>query len=70
MMTEHVYKKVELTGTSKISSDDAVNNAIAKASASLKNIDWFEVVEIRGTVKEGQVGYWQATLKVGFRLIE
>ncbi len=69
-MTEHVYKKVELTGTSKISSDDAISNAIAKASATLQNIDWFEVVEITGTVRDGKVGYWQVTLKVGFRLKE
>lgn len=70
MMTEHVYKKVELTGTSKISIDDAVNNAIAKASESLKAIDWFEIVEVTGSVKEGKVRYWQVTLKVGFRLLE
>lgn len=69
-MTEHVYKKVELTGTSNISSDDAVNNAIAKASESLKNIDWFEVVEVTGSVREDKVRYWQVTLKVGFRLLE
>lgn len=69
-MTEHVYKKVELTGTSKISSDDAVRNAIAKASESLQNIDWFEVVEITGNISDGKVRYWQVTLKVGFRLNE
>ena len=67
-MPDHIYKKVELTGTSEISSDDAVNKAIAKASETLQNIDWFEVVEITGTVKDGKVGYWQVTLKVGFRL--
>jgi flavin-binding protein dodecin len=69
-MPEHIYKKVELTGTSGISSDDAVNRAIAKASESLKNIDWFEVVEITGNVRDGKVRYWQVTLKVGFRLNE
>ncbi len=69
-MPEHIYKKVELTGTSKISSDDAISSAIAKASESLKNIDWFEVVEITGNVRDGQVRYWQVTLKVGFRLTE
>ena len=69
-MTEHIYKKVELTGTSEISSDDAVNRAIAKASETLHNIDWFEIVETTGSVRNGKVGFWQVTLKVGFRLNE
>ena len=67
-MSDHVYKKVELTGTSTVSSDDAVSKAIAKASLSLRNIHWFEVVETRGTVGHGKVTHWQVTIKAGFTL--
>ena len=67
-MQDHIYKKVELTGSSSESSDQAVRNAIAKAGASLRHIDWFEVVETRGEVRDNQVNYWQVTVKVGFRL--
>jgi len=67
-MNDHVYKKIELTGTSRTSIEDAVNMAIAKASESLRNIHWFEVVETRGYVEQGKVAYWQVTLKVGFTL--
>jgi flavin-binding protein dodecin len=69
-MSDHVYKKVELTGTSTISSDDAVSKAIAKASMSLRNIHWFEVVETRGIVEHGKVAHWQVTIKAGFTLEE
>jgi flavin-binding protein dodecin len=69
-MSDHVYKKVELTGTSTISSDDAVSRAIAKASMSLRNIHWFEVVETRGIVEHGKVAHWQVTIKAGFTLEE
>lgn len=67
-MSEHVYKKIELVGSSTVSSDDAVRNALARASATLRNLDWFEVVEIRGHLAEGQVAHVQVTMKVGFRL--
>lgn len=67
-MSEHVYKKVEITGSSKESSDQAVRNAIAKAGGSLRNIDWFEVIEVRGEVKENAIAHWQVTVKIGFRL--
>ncbi len=67
-MSEHVYKLIELTGTSRTSSDDAMRNAIAKAAESVHNIRWFEVVETRGQVEDGQVVHWQVTLKVGFTL--
>jgi len=67
-MQDHIYKKVELTGSSSESSDQAIRNAIAKAGASLRHIDWFEVVETRGEVRNNQVNYWQVTVKVGFRL--
>lgn len=67
-MSEHVYKKVEITGSSKESSDQAVRNAIAKAGGSLRNIDWFEVIEVRGEVKKNAIAHWQVTVKIGFRL--
>ena len=67
-MSDHVYKSVEITGSSETGVDDAVNRAITKASQSLRNIDWFEVVSIRGHVEEGGVAHTQVTLKIGFRL--
>ncbi|MBU1359417.1 MAG: dodecin family protein [Gammaproteobacteria bacterium] len=67
-MTHHVYKLIELTGSSPTSSDDAVKVAIAKASESVRNIQWFEVTETRGHVADGKVAHWQVTLKVGFTL--
>ena len=67
-MSDHVYKKIELTGSSKTGTDDAVRNAIAKASKTLKNMAWFEVVETRGHIENGQVAHWQVTVKVGFTL--
>ncbi len=65
---EHTYKHIELTGSSAESSDKAVKNAIAKASKSLHNIHWFEVTDTRGYIEEGEVKYWQVTIKVGFRI--
>lgn len=65
---DHVYKKIELTGTSTIGSDDAVSKAIAKASLTLRNIHWFEVIESRGFVENGKVARWQVTIKAGFTL--
>ncbi|AKJ31429.1 dodecin [Caldimonas brevitalea] len=67
-MSEHVYKLVELTGSSTVGSDDAVRRAIAKAHETVRNIHWFQVVETRGHVVDGQVAHWQVTLKVGFTL--
>jgi dodecin len=67
-MTDHVYKKIELVGSSKTSIEDAINNAINTASESLHNLDWFEVVETRGNISGGKAEYFQVTLKVGFRL--
>ncbi len=69
-MSEHTYKLIELVGSSKVSSDDAVRNAIAKASQSIKNMRWFQVTEIRGQIDDGQLAYWQVTLKVGFTVDE
>lgn len=65
---EHVYKKIELTGSSPESMEKAVENAIAKAGESLRNLRWFEVVDTRGYIEEGQVAHWQVTVKVGFTL--
>lgn len=67
-MNDHVYKKVEIVGSSAVSSDDAVRNALARARKSVRNMDWFEVVETRGHIVDGAVGHWQVTLKIGFRL--
>ena len=67
-MSDHVYKKIEITGSSTESSDQAVKNALAKASESVRNMRWFEVVETRGHIEDGQVGHWQVTLKIGFTL--
>lgn len=67
-MSDHVYKLVELTGSSRTGIDDAVRNAIRKASKSLHNLHWFEVVETRGHIVKGEVEHWQVTLKIGFTL--
>ncbi|MBN3723200.1 dodecin [Burkholderia sp. Ac-20379] len=67
-MTDHVYKTIELTGSSQTSSDDAIRNAIAKAAKTLHGLNWFEVVETRGHIDGDQVKHWQVTLKVGVRL--
>ena len=67
-MSEHVYKALELTGSSPTSSDDAVRVALAKASESIRDIRWFEVLDTRGHVKDGKIAYWQVTVKVGFTI--
>ena len=65
-MSEHVYKLVELVGSSTTGIEDAVQNAVAKASASIRNLRWFEVVETRGYLDAGKIAYWQVTVKIGF----
>lgn len=65
-MKDHVYKLVELTGTSTTSIEDAVEKAIQRASKTIKNLSWFQVVETRGNIDNGQVDHWQVTIKVGF----
>ena len=65
-MAEHVYKSVELTGSSMASSDDAIRNAIERASKTIRDIRWFQVTDVRGHVENGKVAHWQVTLKVGF----
>ena len=67
-MTDHVYKSIELTGSSTASSDDAVRNALSRASKTVKNIRWFQVIETRGKVEAGEVRHWQVTIKAGFTL--
>ncbi|OUR74252.1 hypothetical protein A9Q78_01220 [Methylophaga sp. 41_12_T18] len=67
-MTEHTYKHIELTGSSADSSDQAIQNAIAKANETVKNLHWFQVIDTRGYIEEGGVKYWQVTIKVGFRI--
>ncbi|MBU9194924.1 dodecin family protein [Burkholderia gladioli] len=67
-MSDHVYKLIELNGSSQKSSDDAIRNAIAKAARTLHGLNWFEVIETRGHIEGDQVMHWQVTLKVGVRL--
>lgn len=67
-MSDHVYKKIELTGSSPDSVDEAIRNAVAKASETVHNLRWFEVSEIRGHIEKGSVAHFQVTVKVGFTL--
>ena len=67
-MSHHVYKKVELVGSSPVSMEDAVNTAIARAGKTLRNMRWFEVVETRGQIEDGKVAHWQVTVRIGFTL--
>ncbi len=69
-MSEHVYKTIELTGSSTSGTDDAVRAAIARAAKSIRHMDWFQVVETRGHIEEGTIAHWQVTVKVGFRMEE
>ncbi len=67
-MSEHTYKIIDLVGTSTKGTDAAIQNAIARAGKTLKNLDWFEVTETRGHLKDGKIAHYQVTLRVGFRL--
>jgi len=67
-MSEHVYKVLELVGSSTTSSDDAIRQAIDMAAGTLRHVDWFQVIETRGRVVDGKVGHFQVTVRVGFRL--
>nr|WP_315597567.1 dodecin [uncultured Cupriavidus sp.] len=67
-MSNHTYKLVEIVGSSADGSDDAIRNALTKASETIKHIDWFEVVETRGHVVDGKLAHFQVTLKIGFRV--
>ncbi|MFT4585119.1 MAG: flavin-binding protein dodecin [Gammaproteobacteria bacterium] len=68
MTTEHVYKNIELSGSSAKSMEDAVANAIKRASKTVKHMRWFEVIETRGHLEDGAIAHWQVTIKVGFTL--
>jgi flavin-binding protein dodecin len=65
-MKDHVYKLIELTGTSAASIEDAVNKALKRAHKTIKNLSWFQVTETRGSIDKGKVQHWQVTIKVGF----
>ena len=67
-MSHHVYKILELTGSSTSGIEDAVSTAIAKAGETVRNMQWFEVVETRGHIQDGKVAHWQVTVKIGFTL--
>lgn len=67
-MSDHIYKKIELTGSSQNSMQEAIENAIARASKSLHDMRWFEVVETRGQIDDNKIAHWQVTIKVGFTL--
>jgi hypothetical protein len=67
-MSEHVYKSIELTGSSKRSIEDAVEKALARASKTVRNMRWFEVLSTRGYIEKGKLAYWQVTMKIGFTL--
>lgn len=67
-MSAHVYKIIEIVGSSTESSDDAIRNAIARSAETIDNLDWFEVISTRGHIVDGKLAHYQVTLKVGFRL--
>jgi flavin-binding protein dodecin len=69
-MTDHIYKKIELTGSSTVGIQDAIEKAISKASQTIRDMRWFEVVETRGHIVDGKVAHWQVTIKVGFSVAE
>lgn len=67
-MTDNVYKQIELTGSSKVSMEDAIATAIAKANETVRNLRWFKVIETSGHIENGTVQHWQVTIKVGFTM--
>jgi len=67
-MSDHVYKVIEIVGSSSKSIEDAIQQAIAKSGETLRNLDWFEVVETRGHIVDAKVAHYQVRLKIGFRL--
>jgi flavin-binding protein dodecin len=68
MSDHHTYKKLEVVGSSTTSIEDAIQNALAHCNKTVKNMDWFEVIETRGHIVDGKVGHYQVTIKIGFRL--
>lgn len=69
-MPDHVYKRIDLTGTSTVSIEDAVQKAVAKAAQTLHGLRWFEIADVRGDIEGNKVSHWQVSLKVGFTLDE
>jgi flavin-binding protein dodecin len=67
-MSEHVYKLLELTGSSTTSIEDAIATALSRASKTIRNMHWFQVIDTRGQIVDGKVAHWQVTIKVGFTL--
>ena len=67
-MADHVYKMLELTGSSDKGTEEAIQNAVARAAKTVRNMRWFEVLDTRGYVEDGRVAHWQVTIKVGFTL--
>jgi flavin-binding protein dodecin len=67
-MSDHVYKTIELTGSSSTSIEDAVSKAVARAARSVQNLRWFEVIDVRGAIEGDTVAHWQVKMKVGFTL--
>lgn len=67
-MGDHVYKTIELTGSSEKSVEDAIRNAIQRSAKTMRNLRWFEVLDVRGHIENGQVAHWQVTIKLGFTL--
>ncbi|MFF6911180.1 dodecin [Streptomyces sp. NPDC012466] len=69
-MSNHTYRVTEIVGTSPDGVDEAIRNGIGRASQTLRNLDWFEVTQVRGQLEDGRIAHWQVGLKVGFRLDE
>ena len=67
-MADHVYKKIDLVGSSKTSVEEAIQGAVAKAKETVRNMRWFEVKEIRGQIDDQEIAYWQVTIQIGFRV--
>ena len=67
-MNDHIYKKIELVGSSQTGIEDAVNNAVSRAAKTVRNMRWFEVSDIRGQIEDNKIGHWQVTVKIGFTL--
>jgi flavin-binding protein dodecin len=68
IMPDHIYKHTELTGSSKNSIEEAIQNAVAKANESVRNMRWFQMIDLRGHIDNGNVSHWQVTIKIGFTL--
>ena len=67
-MTNHTYRVSEIVGTSPDGVDKAIRNGIARAAQTVRNLDWFEVTQVRGQIENGEIAHWQVGLKVGFRI--